>query len=114
MGDIVGQCPRGRIDDDGFGAVGQLLRPVLLAMHVDGKHRAFQSGTPLRPAGAGALRVGIGDHRGLALQCRVRGQVGGDGGLAHPALGPGHEDRLHASLASGSVPRAYTGDGDGR
>ncbi|KAG0775282.1 hypothetical protein G6F22_013416 [Rhizopus arrhizus] len=83
-------------------------------MHVDGKHRAFQSGTPLRPAGAGALRVGIGDHRGLALQCRVRGQVGGDGGLAHPALGTGHQDRLHASLASGYVPRAYTGDGDGR
>src|SRR2546427_8941118 len=51
-GQRTGRC----VDDDGFGAVGQLLCPLLLPIHINGEHRAFQPGTPLCPAGAGALR----------------------------------------------------------
>src|SRR5690606_30961073 len=58
-------------------------------------------------------RVGIDEHRVLAGQRRVRGKMRGDRGLAHAALGTGHQNRLHA-LTSGRTGPARVHRAGGR
>lgn len=105
---VIGHRTGRGIDNQLVGAIGHRGLPIAPAGGVDRQYRTFQAGATLRPARGRALRIGVRQHGALALQGRMGGQIGGDRGLADAAFGAGHQDCLHARLASGSKPAAYT------
>jgi sugar (pentulose or hexulose) kinase len=88
------------IDDHALGVFGHALRQALRRVASTGSTAWAWSAR--RSAQRVAERCGSASaNTVLVLQRVVRGQLGGDGALADAALGAGHQDRLHARLASG-------------